>query len=154
MPGLFGTRASLVVDVSLSVFVLMPLLLFVAIRRARNRDHRGHQRMQIALFVTMTVAVVLLEVDIRLAGGTSAIAGRAISLSSDVIRVVLLAHIGVAVATWLGWLSLLVVSRRRFESVLPGVFSRRHRRLGLAVWAGNIVNAVSGTLLYVVTFVS
>ncbi len=155
--GLFGTRASLLVDLALSVFCLMPLVLLVAIRWARQRDFRRHRAAQLVLFTVMTVAVVLLEVDVRVEGGTSAIAGRAAMLPSRAVQSLLLVHIGVAVATWLGWLTLLISSWRRFGVAehprpLPGAFSGLHRRAGRIVWLGNVFNAVSGAVLYVLAF--
>ena len=155
MPSLFGTRASLLVDIALSVFVVMPVLLFFVARQARRGKHGVHRAWQLALFALMTVAVVMLEVDIRLAGGTAAIAGRAASTSSGMVRTLLLVHIAVACATWLSWLGLLILSNRRFRETrrrLPGQFSRAHRRLGWATIVGAIFNAASGTVLYVFAF--
>ncbi|MBV1858573.1 MAG: DUF420 domain-containing protein [Nannocystaceae bacterium] len=157
MQGFLGTQASLLVDVSLSVFVLMPVALLGAIRWARMGEHRRHRTAQLSLFALMSIAVILLELDIRMEGGTDAVAGRAIEVPGDAVRALLLSHIAVAVVTWLGWGALLVTSWRRFGRAdhprpLPGSFSTAHRRTGRAVWVGNVFNAVSGTILYIVAF--
>lgn len=151
MPGFYGTRASMLVDVALTIFVVMPFALLFVIREARRRHHQRHRRLQLVAFAVMTVAVAALEVDIRLSGGTTALAGRA-AVAGGIARGVLLGHITVAVLTWLGWLVLLVRSSRAYGDVLPGSFSRRHRQLGRVVHGGVSLTAASGTVLYVLAF--
>lgn len=156
MPGFFGTRASLLVDLAITTFVLMPFALLPVIRLAKRGEHRRHRAAQLALFAIQTLAVVLLEVDIRLEGGSAAIAGRAVQLDGAAVRVLLLGHIAIATTTWVGWLTLLVRSARRYSGKatppLPGPFSRTHRRWGRWVWLGVFLTSASGVVLYVAAF--
>ncbi|MEM9191015.1 MAG: DUF420 domain-containing protein [Myxococcota bacterium] len=156
MPGLFGTRATLLVDLVIIIFVVMPVALVIAIWWAKLGNHDRHRLAQGILFLTMTVAVTLLEVDIRMQGGTEALAGRAVSVDVSAVRALLLIHIGVATITWVGWLVLLATSHRRYcgkrSPALPGAFSRSHRRMGRWVFAGVTFTSVTGAGLYVLAF--
>src|SRR5262249_47199312 len=68
--GFLGSRADLLVDLSLVTFVILPGLIVVGVRLAARRRFRAHRTVQAALLATMTLAVALLEIDIRINGGT------------------------------------------------------------------------------------
>jgi hypothetical protein len=151
-PGIFGSRADLLVDLSLATFCVLPALGRRAIGLARQRRFELHRRVQLGLLLMMTGAVALLETDIRLTGGTGALATHALRTSVVGARALLFVHLVIALATWVGWVYLVACSWRSFGRVLPGGFSRVHRRLGFLVWLGQIALATTGTLLYVIAY--
>lgn len=151
-PGIFGSRADLLVDLSLATFCVLPALGRAAIALARQRRFELHRRVQLALLVVMTAAVALLETDIRLTGGTGALATHALRTSVVGAKALLCVHLVIALGTWLGWVYLVARSWRSFERVLPGRFSRAHRRLGIWIWVGQIALATTGTALYVIAY--
>ena len=151
-PGIYGTRADLWVDLSLTAFCVLPVFGVVAILLARRRRLLEHRRMQVSSLAVMTLAVALLETDIRLQGGTGALAAHTFNASIAWSRGLLLVHIAIAVVTWLAWVYLVTRSLRSFRQTLPGTFSLRHRSLGRWIWLGQVFTAATGTLLYIVAY--
>ncbi|MFO0554097.1 MAG: DUF420 domain-containing protein [Polyangiaceae bacterium] len=153
--GFLGTRADLLVDLALVVFVVLPIAMPRVFKVGARGQHGVHRALQLVLFLLMTVAVSVLEVDIRLSGGTRVFAAPAGNLLGRFAPAFLLVHIGIAVATWLTWLTLVVHSARRFrrgERSLPGPFSSTHRQWGKRIWYGLVATATTGTTLYIATF--
>lgn len=150
--GFLGSRADLLTDLALSIFVLLPLVMPLGFRLARQRRLAFHRAVQIGFLATMTLAVAALEIDIRLTGGTGALAGRAVSVSAPAVRAILLVHLAIAVTTWITWILLVVRSHAGFRTSLPGSFSARHRIWGRRVWLGVSATSATGTLLYVAVF--
>jgi len=62
-------------------------------------------------------------------------------------------HIVVAVATYALWTWLVVASSRRYRQILPGRFSRGHRRLGMTVFGGLCFTAASASGIFTMAFV-
>ena len=151
--GLFGSRADLLTDLSLLTFIVLPFIMPLGFRLAAKQRLHAHRRVQVGFLAIMTIAVLVLEVDIRLRGGSCALAGKAVSVPPPAVRALLLVHLLIAVSTWLLWIGFVVRSWRRFGSSLPGDFSRTHRRWGRILWLGVGATAGTGTLLYIAAFV-
>ncbi|MHC4390850.1 MAG: DUF420 domain-containing protein [Planctomycetota bacterium] len=153
-PGFLGTRADLLVDLVLVVNTIAPLWAWVATRMAKERDFAGHKRLQLVLFVLAFLAVLALEGRIRFGGGSGSLVAGSPHVGTSLMSVVFVLHIGPAVATYILWAWLVVVSLRRAPDRLPGDFSRRHRRVGFTVLAGLAWTAISGGLVYYLSFVA
>lgn len=152
-PGFFGSRADLLTDLALSLFIVLPIVMPLGFRLARHRRLALHRTVQVAFLATMTIAVAALELDIRLRGGTGALAGSAVTTPRAMVRALLMVHLLIAVTTWAAWIGLVVKSWRLFGGTLPGGFSATHRRWGRRVWLGVSATAATGTLLYIAVFV-
>lgn len=150
--GFLGTSAGLLTDSALMVFIVLPIVMPLGFRLARRRELGRHRAVQIAFLLTMTLAVVMLEVDIRLQGGSRALAGRFIAVPAAAVRAFLIVHLAIAVTTWIAWVTLVVRSARSFRRTLPGDFSARHRKWGRRVWLGVAATAATGTGLYIVAY--
>lgn len=147
-----GTRADAVVDAVLVLFIALPALLLMAFRLAARGGYRAHRNLQFGLLVTVCLAILLLELDIRFSdlmegARTSSLHGSRLLASTFAI------HVTVAVATFVSWLLLAVTSWRRFSERLPGSFSTRHRLWGRTVFAGVCLTSLTGALLYSFVFV-
>jgi len=151
--GILGSRADLLTDLSLLTFILLPLVMPLGFRLAQQQRLHAHRRMQVFFLGLMTVAVLVLEIDIRLRGGSGALAGKAVSIPTPAVRALLLIHLLIAVSTWLSWVGFVIASWRRFGQQLPGGFSGKHRRWGRILWLGVAATAGTGTLLYIAAFV-
>lgn len=151
--GFLGSRADLLTDLSLLTFILLPLIMPLGFRLAQQGRHLAHRNAQITFLLVMTAAVLALEIDIRLRGGSGALAGQAVAIPRLAARLLLAVHLLIAVSTWIGWIVFAVRSARRFRSSLPGDFSPAHRRWGRRIWIGVALTAATGTLLYISTFV-
>lgn len=148
-----GSRADLLSNVAYLATLLAPVISLLSYRLARRRQFDTHRRVQVGLLLFCWAAVLGLELDIRLSGGSGSVIAQALPAYQLVARRLLLVHISAAVATYLLWSVLAVLSHRRFRRQLPGPFSRLHRRLGWSVFGGLLFTAVSATGMYVLTFV-
>jgi putative membrane protein len=147
------TRADAFVNFTYAVTLAAPWAALLGVRLARQQRHELHRRVQLALLLVCWVAVLVLEVRIRLEGGSGSFIRSAAPELQPWARGLLLVHIGFAVLSYLLWTWLVVASWRRFSKALPGSFSRLHRRLGWAVFAGLVFDAASATGMYLMTFV-
>ena len=130
-----------------------PIAAYASIRLARARNHDGHRLIQGVLLVMGWLSVVGLELRIRIAGGSGAFLAHAPAELARLSHRLLVIHILVAVATYGLWTWLAIASWRRYRTSLPGGFSRRHRRLGTAVFGGLCFTAVSATGIFALAFV-
>lgn len=152
LAGIFGTRADLFMDAAIALLTLLPLLMLGAFRHARARRFVAHRNLQVATLALVVVVVVLLELDIRISGGTAQFLAR-MPARATVLRPLLRAHVALASITLLAWLGLAYASWPRLGRSLPGSFSRRHRQLGLCVFVGASLLSASGAAMYALLFV-
>ena len=150
---MFGTRADPIVDVALIVSLLAPVMVWLGARLAAARVFDRHKLVQTVVLCVGWGAVLALETDIRLAGGSGSLIEKSASTYAGPARLALGIHITGAVLTYLLWTWLAVVSRRRFNQQLPGPFSRRHKLLGRTVLGGLAFTAVSAAVMYALVFV-
>lgn len=149
--GFLGTRAGLLIDVALIYFVLAPFLVFGSIRIGRHGGHKTHRNLQAGLFGLMIVCVLTLEVSIR-SGGTMEALSKSVFSGTNTLTAVFVFHLLVAVSTFVSWLTLAILSWKRFGDVLPGVFSRTHKLVGKTTFVGLCLSSLTGTMLYVMGF--
>jgi hypothetical protein len=135
------------------VTMFAPVVTYTSIRLARVRSHDAHRLIQCVLLVMSWVSVMGLEVRIRLAGGSGSFLAHAPPELASLSRRLLAVHIAGAVATYALWTWLAIASWRRYRVRLPGEFSRRHRQLGMLVFAGLCFTAASATGIFVIAFV-
>jgi putative membrane protein len=150
---MFGTGAGVIIDITFLVSLLAPVVALASIRLAGRRRFDPHRRLQIGLLVVCVLAVLALELRIRLAGGSGALIDGSGFPYPRFNRAVLSVHMTGAVVTYVAWTWLAVVSHRRYRGALPGSFSHRHRRTGWFVFAGLAFTAVSAAAVYALTFV-
>jgi putative membrane protein len=150
----FGSRASLIVDLTFAVTLLAPVITLVSMYFAKHRAHELHKRVQIGLLVVCILAVLALEVEIRLAGGSGVFLSQSSAGQAALARAFLGTHISGAVITYGVWIYLAVASTRRYPNILPGTFSRRHKRIGKVIFAGLCFTAVTAIGMYFLAFVA
>ena len=149
---MFGTRADAVVDFAYIVTVLAPLFAFLSVRLVRQGRQAAHMRVQTALLAVCALAVVALEIRIRVAGGAGKLVAGSPHAGSALMNAVAAVHICGAVATYLVWGWLVFLSRRRYRSLLPGAFSRKHKIAGRIVIGGLCFTTLSATAVYRLAF--
>jgi uncharacterized membrane protein YozB (DUF420 family) len=148
--GFLGGRGDLLTDVVFVCNLIAPVWAAAAARVARRGQHDRHMRLQLILWIVMLVNLFALEGDIRMSGGSGSLIAGSPYEGTTLLSVVFLMHIVPAVATYLLWFGLVVVTYRRRASL--GAFSRRHRTLGKVVIAGLIWTALSACSVYYLTF--
>jgi uncharacterized membrane protein YozB (DUF420 family) len=150
--GVFGTRADLFMDASIVFLTLLPVLIWRALRFAREKRYVAHRNMQIATLAVVLAVLVLFELDVRLTGGPAQFLAQAPERASFV-RALMRLHIAVASLTFIAWFALALVSWKRLGNVLPGSFTRLHRRLGWTIFVGACFLSSSGALTYALVYV-
>ena len=150
---MLGTRADIVVNLAYLVTLLAPFVAFLSLRLVRKGRHEAHKRAQTGLLTVCVLAVVALEIRIRVAGGSATLLEGSPYAGSDLMRVVAAVHILGAVVTYLVWCWLVFSSRRAHRSILPGPFSRKHKMAGKIVIAGLSFTTLSATAVYTFAFV-
>lgn len=151
--GFLGTRADVLMDVCILIFTALPAILWWGVRLARQKRYVQHRNFQAVSLVIVLLLIVILETDIRLAGGTQTFLASS-SMPAGFVRAFLAAHVLVAIGTAILWTTLALRSWRRFGSQLPGPFSATHRRLGRLTVLGVGLLSSSGLLLYIFLFVA
>jgi hypothetical protein len=147
-------RADPIVTLTYLVTLAAPAVVYASIRFARAGNHDAHRIVQAVCVVLAWIAVLALELRIRLAGGSGAFLAMAPPELHAWAQRLLVVHVAIAIATYLVWTWLVVASWRRFRLRLPGSFSRRHRTLGMLVLAGLVFTAASATGMFVLAFVA
>jgi uncharacterized membrane protein YozB (DUF420 family) len=150
--GVFGGRGNLLTDVVFVCNLLAPAWALFAASRARRGDHTKHMRLQLTLWGVMIANLFLLEGYIRVSGGSGSLTAGSPYGGTTLMTVVFLAHMLPAVATYLLWTGLVVVTYRRRAGL--GAFSRRHRALGRVVIGGLAWTALSACAIYYLTFLA
>ena len=150
---MFGTRADAVVDFAYIVTVLAPLIALLSVRLVRQGRQETHKLIQTVSLSVCALAVLALEIRIRLAGGAAALVAGSPHAGSRLLSTVAGVHICVAVATYVLWGWLVIASRRRHRSLLPGAFSRKHKMAGRIVIGGLCFTTLSATVVYLLVFV-
>jgi len=151
-PGFLGVRGNLITDFVFVCNLIAPIWALAAARAARRGDHARHLRLQAGLWLAMIVNLFLLEGLIRLSGGSGSLMGDSPWAGTTTLEVAFLLHVVPAVATYLLWSWLVVVTYRRWKAATMGSFSARHMLLGKIVIAGLIWTAVSACFVYYLTF--
>jgi len=150
--GLFGGRGNLLTDVVFACNLLAPCCALFAASVARRGDHKRHMRLQLTLWTVMIANLFLLEGYIRVSGGSGSLTAGSPYAGTSLMTSVFLLHMLPAVATYLLWTWLVVVTYRRREHL--GAFSRRHRALGKVVIGGLVWTALSACAIYYLTFLA
>jgi hypothetical protein len=148
-----GLHLDPVATATYAVSLAAPVAAYASIRLARARQLDRHRLIQAVLVVVCWMSVLALELRIRLLGGSGVFLAHAPADLSSLAWRLLGVHIAVAVATYALWTWLVVMSWRRYETRLPGSFSRRHRQLGTAVFGGLCFTAASASGIFTLAFV-
>lgn len=150
--GFLGSRGNLLTDVVFVCNLIAPAWALLAASLARHGRHHEHMRLQVGLWALMLANLFMLEGHIRLSGGSGSLVAGSPHVGTTLMSVAFLLHIAPAVATYVLWSGLVVVSYRRRGTPALGAFSPRHRLLGKIVIAGLIWTALSACFVYYLTF--
>jgi hypothetical protein len=139
MQGFLGTDAPFMMDfVVVSLIAIVPILCF-SIYKVKQGATELHRKVQLTLAIVLGIAVVLFEVEMRLAGGIVNIMPP--ERYTILFRIYLWTHIAIAVSTLVVWTLTLVGANANYvDGAMRKEYRDRHRCLG-----------VSSTLLLLLT---
>jgi putative membrane protein len=153
-PGFLGTDADILMDlVVCSLAIVLPLL-GVSWRWVRAKHYLRHRNLMVGLGSTLAVVVGLFEIDVRLAGGAFGLAKNSGLAGTTLMIASIWIHLAIAASTALIWLTLIIVSLRRFPKPPKPTenFSATHRFWGRIGMVAMTLTGITGIELYVVLF--
>ncbi|MCB1708068.1 MAG: hypothetical protein KDI10_04940 [Halioglobus sp.] len=144
--GFLGTRGDVLMDiVVLSFLVILPVLV-ISWRAARAAEYRRHRAIQISLALTLAVVVTLFEIDLKLSGGIFALTRASSYAGTSLLNSLIYGHMLVAIGSALVWVTLVLVSLRKFSNPpVPNAFGPTHRvwgRVGMLLMMASGLSAV------------
>ncbi|MFA5669104.1 MAG: DUF420 domain-containing protein [Balneolaceae bacterium] len=135
--------------------ILAPFISLYAVSLIKKKEYSTHMRIQKWLFWVCVVGVLLLEVQIRVSGGSGSLVVNSSYAGSALFKYILIAHIIGAVLTYIIWGITVFWSNKKFKTsvVLPGSFSKLHRRLGYISIIGLFYIAISALAVFNMAFI-
>jgi len=132
--------------------LLAPFIALYAVSLARQKKYELHQKIQKTLFFTCVLGVVILEVHIRLSGGSGSLVENCPYVDTLFFKIILIAHITGAVFTYICWAITIFWSNKKFRKVLPGNFSKIHKKLGYITIIGLFYTGITSLIVVTMAF--
>ncbi|MCH9813003.1 MAG: DUF420 domain-containing protein [Epsilonproteobacteria bacterium] len=147
LDGFLGTRGDFIVDLVITVSGFLPFLMLFTFYLAAKGMYTLHRNLQILLFIVVVGLVVALEYDIQF-GGLAEISKMTPFKDSVALLFVFAIHLFFAITSFGGWLWLLIKSSKRY----PKHFEFNHKKWGKLIFADVVLTAITGWILYWMTF--
>ncbi|TWT52297.1 hypothetical protein KOR42_29830 [Thalassoglobus neptunius] len=161
--GFLGHDASFMLDFVVTALVaIVPVLLYSLYVVKYQKKFRLHRNLQIALGLTLLVAVTAFEVDTQIIHGgwenivnkdpdSPRLSGEAYQYARSVLHF----HLIFAISTPFLWATTLFLALKKFPGdPKPGSHSRLHKVLGWASVIDIVMTSVTGLWFYYVAFVA
>ena len=138
----------------LVISIAAPFISLYAVSLIKNQGYQTHIKIQKSLFWTCIIGVLLLEVQIRISGGSGSLVSNREYTETVFFKSILITHIIGAVLTYIIWGVTLFKSNHRWkkQKTLPGPFSLTHRKLGYFTIAGLFFTAVTALIVCTLAF--
>lgn len=134
--------------------ILAPFVALYAVSLIKKKEYKKHIRIQKTLFWICILGVVILEVQIRVSGGSGSLVADGKYVGTDFFKGTLIAHIIGAIVTYIIWGITIFVSNTKWKKrrTLPGTFTITHRRLGYITIIGLFYTAITALMVCVMAF--
>jgi uncharacterized membrane protein YozB (DUF420 family) len=144
--------------VFLSMFAVVPIMLWSIWQVRRHHRYDLHRRVQLLLGIVLGLTVSAFEVDMRIHGwherAEPSRFWRAGAIN-DWIDYSLLVHLTCAIPTAILWLFVIVQALRHFpRPTRPNAYSARHRCWARLTAIETVLTAVTGWIFYYLAFVA
>ncbi|ADN08442.1 DUF420 domain-containing protein [Sulfurimonas autotrophica] len=151
--GFLGTRAPLFMDVVTLIVAVLPVLVYGAIKLARQKLYKAHALSQNLIFIVSVIVVGYFEYGVRIGGGFDAFI-KGSGVSHTYVSIVLGLHVIIAVLTLIYWSITIVKADYQFSKrLIPGPKSNEHKVLALKTFLGIVFTSFSGIWVYLLLFV-
>jgi len=152
--GFLGTRGDILMDlVVLSFFLILPALVFSWLK-VRDKQYALHRKTQLLLGITLGIAVLLFEIDLKVSGGIFELTKASAYNGTALLNFLIYSHTLVAIITSLVWVVLIIFSLLRFDNPpSPNGFSKHHRFWGITGMITMMLTGLSSFPLYYYGFV-
>lgn len=134
--------------------LLAPFIALYAVSFIKKKDYPTHIKIQKRLFWTCVIAVLILEIQIRVAGGSGSLVSNSAYTGTPFFKSLLTAHIIGAVLTYIIWGITIFTSNKKWKKrkTLPGSFSITHKRLGIITIIGLFYTAITALMVCTYAF--
>jgi len=130
--------------------LIAPFIALYAVYFAKQKNYIKHQKIQKILFTICIIAVIMLEIQIRISGGSGSLVQDSSYIDTTFFKVVLTGHIIGSILTYIVWGILLFKSKNRYKKGnLPGGFSKTHKRMGYITVIGLFYTAITSLAVFI-----
>lgn len=155
--GFWGTRASLMMDIVFTaMMIVVPVMAWSIWTVRKGQKYSKHKWVQLTLALTLLVAVVLFELEMRLVGWQNRATDSPFWTDggwNDAIDYSLAIHLLFAIPTPILWGVVIVLALKRFPSPpRPSAHSGTHRFWARLGTIGMLLTSVTGWIFYYFAF--
>lgn len=145
LPGFFGTRAPLFMDIVSLIVATLPFLMLGIISLARKEQYKLHALLQGLLYIVSVLVLTFFEIGVRFVGGFKSFMEGS-HVGHDYAFIVLIFHIMVSVITLIIWTTTLIMAKKQLKL-------RKHKRAGWLTFIGVTLTMLTGMWVYLILFV-
>jgi len=145
LPGFFGTRAPLFMDIVSLIVAFLPFLMLGVIALARMEKYKLHARLQGILYVVSVIVLTFFEIGVRFVGGFKSFMEGS-GVGHDYAFIVLIFHIMISVITLIIWTTTLFMAKKQLQL-------GKHKRAGWLTFTGVTMTMLTGGWVYMILFV-
>jgi len=151
MSGFLGTDAPFMMDVVMVALLVINPALFWSIQQAKRGKIQLHRKIQIALSLILLVAVVLFELEIRMANGIVNIIGA--ERFTTLFQTTLYIHIFFSVTTSIIWAVVCIKAVKLYTpNGFPEHYINKHKRWGMIGALDLLLTTLTGFFVYYLGF--
>ena len=134
--------------------LLAPFISLYAASLIKHKEYVTHARIQKRLFWVCVIGVLILELQIRLNGGSGSLILNSKYADTFLFNFILTAHIIGAVLTYIIWAITIFWSNTKFvkRRTLPGHSSKVHKRLAYSTVIGLFYTAITALIVCTLAF--
>lgn len=138
----------------LVVSTAAPFISIYAISLIAKKEFAKHARIQKTIFWICIAGVLILELEIRLSGGSGSLIAKSQYAEAPFFIFLLRAHITGAVISYIIWAITIFSANKQFKKTrnLPGQASKSHKKLGYATIIGLFYTAISAWIVCTIAF--
>ena len=145
LPGIFGTRAPLFMDIVSAIVALLPFIMLGIIFLAKIEKYKLHALLQGILYVVSVLVLTFFEIGVRFVGGFASFMEGS-GVGHNYAFIVLIFHIMVSVITLIVWTTTLLMAKKQLQL-------GKHKRAGWLTFFGVVMTMLTGMWVYLILFV-
>lgn len=145
LPGLFGTRAPLFMDLVSLIVLVLPFLMLIIIYLAKQKKYKLHARLQGVLYVISVLVLTFFEIGVRFVGGFESFM-QGSGVGHNYALIVLIFHIMISVITLIIWSTTLITAKKQLQL-------GKHKKAGWFTFVGVTLTMLTGGWVYYILFV-
>lgn len=134
--------------------ILAPFISLYAVSLIKKKGYERHSKIQKTLFWVCVAGVLILELQIRISGGSGSLVVKSAYADTPFFKFILTAHILGAILTYIIWGITIFWSNKKFKKrlTLPGISSKVHKRLGYVTIIGLFYTAITALIVCSLAF--